>query len=66
MDAFTKQMNLDFFTDYFAKIMGFLLYDINLNNATEYLLVNNNQNATNEFWKGLMNRICQYLKYFLN
>lgn len=66
MDAFTNQMSLEFFTDYFAKIMGFLLYDINLNNSTNYLLVNNNHNATNSFWKGLMNRICQYLKYFLN
>lgn len=65
-DAFTGQMSIPFFFEYFAKIIGFLLYDIHLNNSTDFLLVDRNQNTTNEFWKNLMNRLYQYLKYFLN
>lgn len=65
-DAFTEQMSIQFFFDYFSKLIGFLLYDIHLNNSTDFLLVNSNQNATNEFWKNLMNRLYQYLKHFLN
>ncbi|CCK68485.1 Rab GTPase-binding exocyst subunit SEC15 KNAG_0B00360 [Huiozyma naganishii CBS 8797] len=65
MDPFTKQMNLEFLKEYFLKILGFLLYDINLNRSTDFILVNNNYNATNEFWDGLMNRLQPYLRYFL-
>ena len=50
-DVFTKQMGIPYFSEYFAKILGFLLYDIHLNNSINFLLVNSNQNATNEFWK---------------
>lgn len=48
------------------KILGFLLYDINLNKATEFILVDNNYNSTNEFWDGLMDRLSPYLSYFID
>lgn len=65
MDTFTKQMSLDFLKEYLLKILGFLLYDINLQKSTDFILVNNNYNSTNEFWDGFMNRLHPYLKHFL-
>lgn len=64
-DTFTRQLSLDFIKEYLIKILGFLCYDINLHKQTEYLLVNNNYNTTNEFWDALMFRLCPYLKYYL-
>ena len=65
-DAFTQSLSLSFLQDYFLKILGFLLYDINLNKATEFILVDNNYNSTNEFWDGLMDRLAPYLKYYID
>ncbi|CAI6495809.1 AIS_HP2_G0017050.mRNA.1.CDS.1 [Saccharomyces cerevisiae] len=65
-DVFTQSLSLPFLQDYFLKILGFLLYDINLNKATEFTLVNNDYNSTNEFWDGLMDRLSPYLKYFID
>lgn len=64
-DTFTKQLSLDFIKEYLVKLLGFLCYDINLHKQTEFLLVNNNYNTTNEFWDALMFRLCPYLKFFL-
>ncbi|KOG99301.1 Rab GTPase-binding exocyst subunit SEC15 [Saccharomyces eubayanus] len=65
-DAFTQSLSLSFLQDYFLRILGFLLYDINLNKATEFILVDNNYNSTNEFWDGLMDRLAPYLKYYID
>lgn len=65
-DAFTQSLSLSFLQDYFLRILGFLLYDINLNKATEFILVDNNYNSTNEFWDGLMDRLAPYLKYCID
>ncbi|AJS23117.1 Sec15p [Saccharomyces cerevisiae YJM1342] len=65
-DPFTQSLSLHFLQDYFLKILGFLLYDINLNKATEFILVDNNYNSTNEFWGGLMDRLSPYLSYFID
>lgn len=64
-DAFTHNLSIEFLKKYFLKILGFLLYDINLNKATDFIIVDNNYNATNEFWDGLMHRLVPYLKYFV-
>lgn len=64
-DMFTQKMSMLFLKEYFLKILGFLLYDINLNKSTNFVLVNNNYSATNEFWIGLMNRLNPYLKYYV-
>ncbi|QLG74604.1 hypothetical protein HG535_0G04870 [Zygotorulaspora mrakii] len=65
-DPFAQQLNLESFKAYFLKLLGFLLYDINLNKSTDFILANNNYNSTNEFWDGLLKRLEPYLKYFLN
>ncbi|CAI4455113.1 AIS_collapsed_G0018180.mRNA.1.CDS.1 [Saccharomyces cerevisiae] len=65
-DLFTQSLSLHFLQDYFLKILGFLLYDINLNKATEFILVDNDYNSTNEFWDGLMDRLSPYLRYFID
>ncbi|EDO15378.1 hypothetical protein Kpol_460p13 [Vanderwaltozyma polyspora DSM 70294] len=65
-DEFSQQISVEFLKEYFLKILGFLLYDINLNRETDYIIVNNNLNATNEFWDGLMHRLIPYLKQFIN
>lgn len=65
-DAFGQQLSMQFLKEFLLKILGFLLYDINLNKSTDFILVDNNYNATNEFWDGLMNRLEPYLKYFVN
>ena len=64
-DAFTKSLNLEFLQTYLLRILGFLMYDICLNKATDFSLVDNNYNSTNEFWEGLLNRLGPYLSYFM-
>lgn len=65
-DVFTKAMNLEYIKDYLLRILGFLLYDIHFNKSTDFILVDNNYNSTNEFWEGLINLLEPYLKYFVN
>ncbi|CCD26885.1 Rab GTPase-binding exocyst subunit SEC15 NDAI_0I03170 [Naumovozyma dairenensis CBS 421] len=64
-DTFTKQMNMTFLKEYLWKILGFLLYDINLHKSTDFVLVDNNYNATNDFWDGLMSRLLPYIRHFI-
>lgn len=65
-DPFAQQLNMETLKEYFLKILGFMLYDINLNKSTDFVLANNNYNSTNEFWDGLMNHLEPYLKYFVD
>lgn len=65
-DLFAQSLNMGFLKQYFLKILGFLLYDINLNKSTDFMLVNNDYNATNDFWDALMLRLEPYLKHFVN
>ncbi|CCE63337.1 hypothetical protein TPHA_0E02450 [Tetrapisispora phaffii CBS 4417] len=64
-EAFQKLLSVKFLKEYFLKLLGFLLYDINLNRATDYIIVCNNYNATNEFWDGIMQLISPSLEYFV-
>ncbi|GAV49734.1 hypothetical protein ZYGR_0P03800 [Zygosaccharomyces rouxii] len=64
-DLFAQSLTMDFLKQYFLKILGFLLYDINLNRSTDFILVDNDYNATNEFWDALMLRLEPYLKHFV-
>ncbi|CCH61091.1 hypothetical protein TBLA_0E00290 [Henningerozyma blattae CBS 6284] len=62
-DSFTQKLNMEFLKDYLWKILGFLLYDINLNQSTNFSLVNNNYSTTNDFWLGIVSRLQPYLKH---
>ena len=64
-DTFTKELSFEFLKEYLLRILGFLLYDINLNKSTDYILVDNNYNTTNNFWNGLVNRLYPYMKHYL-
>lgn len=64
-DEFKESLSLPFMKEYLLRIVGFLLYDINLNRSTDFIFVDNNYNATNEFWDTLMMRLKPYFKYFL-
>lgn len=65
-DEFKESLSVPFLKEYLLNILGFLLYDINLNRLTDYIFVNNNYNATNEFWEMLMMRLKPYFKYFMD
>ncbi|GAV54646.1 hypothetical protein ZYGR_0AN01140 [Zygosaccharomyces rouxii] len=65
-DVFAQSLTMGFLKQYFLKILGFLLYDINLNRSTDFILVDNDYNATNEFWDALMLRLEPYLKHFVS
>lgn len=64
-DVFAQSLTMGFLKQYFLKILGFLLYDINLNRSTDFILVDNDYNASNEFWDALMLRLEPYLKHFV-
>ncbi|GCF00232.1 hypothetical protein ZYGM_002691 [Zygosaccharomyces mellis] len=64
-DVFAQSLTMGFLKQYFLKILGFLMYDINLNRSTDFILVDNDYNATNEFWDALMLRLEPYLKHFV-
>lgn len=64
-DEFKESLSLPFMKEYLLRIVGFLLYDINLNRSTNFIFVDNNYNATNEFWDTLTMRLKPYFKYFL-
>lgn len=65
-DPFAQILSMDKLKEFFLDVLGFLLYDISLQRSTDFIFVNNNYNATNEFWDGLMNRLEPYLRYFVN
>ncbi|AQZ12636.1 SEC15 (YGL233W) [Zygosaccharomyces parabailii] len=64
-DSFAQSLNMGFLKQYLLKILGFLLYDIHLNRSTDFMLVNNNYNATNEVWDALIVRLEPYLDHFV-
>lgn len=64
-DPFAQLLTMDNLKEFFLKVLGFLLYDISLQRSTDFIFVENNYNATNEFWDGLMSRLEPYLRFFI-
>lgn len=65
-DPFAQVLTMEKLKEFFLRILGFLLYDISLQRSTDFIFVNNNYNATNEFWDALTSRLEPYLRFFIN